>query len=103
MNKQARKALEESIAHWKRMYEYSRDEAMDGEAPTVDYCALCSVYIGNLCGGCPVAKKADTILCGTTPYNKAYNAYDAWINGNGTRRQWRSAAKKEIEFLESLL
>lgn len=112
MNPKTLKALKESIAHWKRM----KQDPKCGDEPAGWDCALCRRF-NSFChtfggeryafGGerCPVAAAAGSLNCSNTPYS---SARDAWYyyheQGGKTRlRQWRTAAQREIDFLESLL
>jgi hypothetical protein len=101
MNKKTAKALEKSIAHWKRMYE-AKDARLLSEEPTEEYCALCKIFYEVGCVGCPVALRAETDWCSNTPYLSARIAFDNWLMEGGSRAEWRKAARKEIKFLESL-
>jgi hypothetical protein len=102
------KALEDSIAHWKRM----RDDPFCGEKPFDGDCPLCALFYFESpqhphCEGCPVGHTG----CVLTPYTYARDIWAAMrdrkeIYGGpldpDQLAQWRHAASAEIEFLESL-
>lgn len=92
-------ALEDSVAHWKRMAE---GKANEGERPGGDQCALCQLFcqVGSkYCDGCPVNIETEC-SCDTTPYFKAEDAFYAFgINSP----KFKAAAAKELAFLQSLL
>lgn len=99
MTKKALNALKKSIAHWKRMAD---DKAPFDEEPVSEDCALCKLYLHEeeACDGCPVYEKTKRSHCAGTPYPAAWRAYaDRGI----ASIQFRKAARRQIEFLESLL
>lgn len=91
-------ALKASIAHWRRMATGTPRKA---EAPVTSQCRLCDLFIGspNWCEGCPVNAKTGPNCVGTH-YQAAAIAYHA-IGIDSL--QFKSAAKRELKFLESLL
>ena len=105
MNKRTAKALEASIAHWKRM---KANEMLDDcEEPSVDECPLCLIFNdpnqSRFCEGCPVYESTKRIYCADTPYNDARLAWIDWNHGKPrARAKFRRAAGRMIEFLESL-
>ena len=113
MNKRTLKALKESIAHWKRMRNYTKKDISkldeEIEEPYCSDCPLCGLFINKRddmwseCVGCPVANRAGNTGCVGTPYGAAADAWDEWVDGLSPRRTWQIFADKEIKFLESLL
>lgn len=117
MNKKTLNALRSSIRHWKRL-EKGRTRANEGIGPA--YCALCRMfYFENyrpgrdicnharsydaVCLGCPVRERTGQKLCGGTPYADAEKAWMLEeLDGIGSAA-FKAAAKKEREFLQSLL
>lgn len=97
MNKETLKALRESIAHWKRLATGKRRE---GEHIGTRDCALCNLFLAKQCVGCPVAKSTGTFGCVETPYGKAAAARA--MHGFDSP-EFKSAARKELAFLQSLL
>jgi hypothetical protein len=102
MNKKTAKALEKSIAHWRRMHDAESPEDLGKESPYGDYCALCDLFSGKDCEGCPVAIKTGKTECDGSPWANARDFFGQWKSGWSTRAEWRKAARKEITFLESL-
>ncbi len=106
MNKKTAKALEEGIAHWKRM----RKKWDCGETPWSDDCALCGIFYDDKddCGECPVKKATGQDLCRDTPWMQAKNAWcdlDDTLERVVTKelyKEWDKESTKEIKFLESL-
>ena len=96
MNEVTRAALEESIAHWKRL---GTEEAYLGESTGAVDCPLCALFIlrNDKCNGCPVMKKTGVHECRNTPYLRARRAFL-----HGPSAEWRDAQDAMIQFLESL-
>ena len=94
MTPETAKALEDSIAHWKRMHR----QPFGREIPSSDYCALCIMFYYDDCMGCPVNRRTGQTKCEGSPY---WNAQTAWLTGD--HRKWSKAAEAEIDFLESLI
>jgi hypothetical protein len=93
--KQTAAALEKSIAHWKRLATGTQD-TLENTGP--GSCALCQLFWGGLydrCEGCPVKDETGQRLCHGTPYSAAS---EIGIGNPG----FKSAARKELKFLESL-
>ena len=102
MTRKAHDALKASIRHWKRM---AAGKRRNKESPTADHCALCKEFQDNFgdpdfCTGCPVSEKTKLTGCLGTPFSEAWRA---WRNCGGDSPEFKAAARKEIEFLESLL
>lgn len=65
-------ALDESIAHWKRLYTGNRK---DGEECFAEDCALCKKFLWTLdCEGCPIAN-AGFLGCKGSLYDSANKAF----------------------------
>jgi hypothetical protein len=97
MNPTTLKALKQSIAHWKRL---STGKRREGETVGAAHCALCDLFLNDGCSKCPVAQKVQRSGCSLTPYNDACDAHNA--HGIDSP-EFKSAAKVELEFLQSLL
>lgn len=105
---QTREALEDSIAHWKRMKTVrfedraQIDPDLKPESPGGEQCALCQLFCahGGVCVGCPVKLKSGASMCDDTPF---WSASGTWHNAQRWEKEWPPAAQKEIDFLESLL
>ena len=98
----ALKALRESIAHWEQNLaaETPWDVSVSGED-----CALCNVFVGGGCHGCPVMERTGQRGCNGTPYYRAQDAFFAWRKDPtlAARDAWRVAAQAMLDFLRSLL
>lgn len=92
------KALNKSVAHWKRL---STGNAMAREGIYGKDCALCKLFYTNFgCDGCPVKRATDWDFCCHSPYGAAHLAYYEY----GVKsKQFKAAAKKEWQFLKSLI
>lgn len=102
MTPEAATALEESIAHWKRMRKLKTWDARkkSEEVPSSADCSLCDLFaIGrrSICTGCPVHARTGGVLCRKTPYGEARDAFYSYDD-----TAWQKAATAEIKFLESL-
>jgi len=106
MKKKTLKALNGSIEHWK--------SNLNAETPHdvelgVDACPLCKMFNNNPlpslndCIGCPVRERTEYQYCKGTPYIDADKAHTVWRLYSSERDEWRAAAAREVEFLESLL
>lgn len=95
------KALRESIAHWRRMFNKG---FLSEDSPEGNECALCKRFTGgsercSLHGElCPVFKKSSYPGCRETPY---YEAADAFSSGD--EKLFKHHAEREFKFLKSLL
>jgi hypothetical protein len=102
MNETTRQALEASIAHWRTAAEVKAP----GEAPFgCANCALCRLFRPVDCDGCPVAARSGRLTCAGTPYGEAIIEHHRWIfdpEDALAEAAYRAAARREIEFLESL-
>lgn len=94
-------ALELSIEHWK---ENERAETPYDVDMSVGGCALCCLFFDGFCEGCPVKNATGKPLCRDTPYRRAHEAHQAWINFNHRNNKDTAIKvfKEEREFLESL-
>lgn len=118
MNPYTKTALQESLAHWKRMRAFTlEDFQYPIETPEGPYCALCQRF--RLCKHdgelCPVYDAVGQPGCYGTPWSAARNAffslaYHYLVAAPITNLEladklivWHAAADKEIAFLESLL
>ncbi len=99
--------LQESIAHWERMRDFTKTDQFNEEGPSSHHCALCQTYRANYCRGCSVSDFTRTTGCAKTPYQAAVKAYYIILVTRGPSRKtwkaWREAAQAEIDFLKSLL
>lgn len=97
-DEQTMAALKDSIAHWRRMEEGESDN----ESPSGRHCALCKTFVkkNNSCWGCPVMSATGLESCQGSPWldaNEKFHQYGM------KRKEFIDAARKEREFLESLL
>ena len=90
-------ALKDSIAHWTRLAEGKR---LEGEQPGWRHCALCSLFIGPFCVGCPVREATGTDSCEDTPYPAAAKA---WRLHGLDSPKFQAAAAVMRDFLVTLL
>lgn len=105
MNAKTAKALEESIAHWRRNVEaQTPDEASTGPSA----CSLCEMFVNapgitEICVGCPI-HEAGYHACSKTPYESAERALLGWLDPKdiAARGDFRRHALEELAFLESL-
>lgn len=106
LNKKTIAAIYASIKHWEDVY------AQDDPALVRighDECALCTLFWDDICEGCPIKDVTGKYSCEGTPYNAAYSAKEAWLakhmvgNASHERTRWKIQARKEINFLKSLL
>jgi len=109
MDRETRKALKESIAHWYRISACETVEELIAEGYRSGSCALCREFndcTGPLtrmtCRGCPVMEKADR-FCYGTPYYKAEASLDSWRETGEWYNTDQDNIEAEIRFLESLL
>ena len=96
MDREAREALELSIEKWKANENITNmSEAKTGPSD----CPLCALYHYNEpnCVGCPVYERMGEPWCRDTPYTEAER-----LCYYGTVADFKVAARKEREFLESL-
>jgi hypothetical protein len=97
MPTETRKALRSSISKWRR---WAAGKMRRDEAPGVSSCPLCGLFIKRLCIGCPVRERTGLPACEGTPYCVAAAQ---WARSSRHCPEFKSAAAKEVEFLESLL
>lgn len=98
MNAKSKKALKDSIAHWRRM---ATGKERKNEAPSAQCCALCAAYPD--CEGCPVATLTGDGDCEGTPYFVAYVAWKEWQRTGAGEAAFREAATVQLNFLRALL
>lgn len=112
-NRDVIRATKLCVAHWRRM-ETGTEET--GEKPSGSWCALCAMFLGQGCAGCPVMAVTypegfgahDMAKCGCsgTPYDEAYRKYRAMVDGRMSpvaEADFRRAAGRERRFLEKVL
>ena len=106
MSEETRKALEESIQHW----EENLEAAKAGEKFNFysEDCALCSLFEGDDCEGCPVAEKACDVQCEGSPWVDVNRVYWKWVRAGLPQTQYylsalEEAVQQELDFLKSLL
>lgn len=108
LTKKAEKALKKSIAHWERL---TAGEPRFGENHGSGCCELCEVYQDGdePCRRCPIRQKTGLEYCHGTPYDDFCDVYDSlWTEWKTeeevyAEKECRAAAKKQLEFLRSLL
>lgn len=97
MTNTALKALRESIAHWERL---ASGKLRKYENVGADHCALCLEFNDGNCGSCPVAQAIGRPQCRDTPFILAFlNRAEFGLDS----KEFRAAARKELQFLKSLL
>lgn len=95
MDKRTLTALKESIAKWEKN---AQAEGIRGMKLSSDECPLCLLFLDRSdCDGCPVAERTELRFCEGTPYD--YFAYTMMYDD----AEALSAARREAEFLKSLL
>lgn len=99
MNAQTLRALRASIAHWKRM---AKNGIKGKDEPYAEECALCALFLAEGCFRCPVFKSTGEEECGHTPYFEARDNYE-FGKYTGKDSNFKISARKEVQFLESLL
>lgn len=110
MDEQTHKALIASIEKWERNAEAETpEEYLIG---TRD-CALCALFWKGDCAGCPVSEASGELYCNGTPYLEADHAEKMWVQALNVpfdeaaithrRNAAHAAARKEVDFLKSLL
>lgn len=108
MNKETLKALKASIRHWEEIVAAkSIDEVKIGPSS----CALCGLFNNSLtnsvgrCFGCPVMAVTGGQFCGGSPYEEVEDLFYAQFDtaSDALLTAFSEAAKRELEFLKSLL
>lgn len=98
MNERTLTALKESIEHWERLA--SGETGFVEDVGSAD-CALCTIFLDeHECAGCPVHEKTGAEKCAFSPYVEALNSRRKYGLDSP---QFKSAARKELKFLKSLL
>lgn len=100
MDDRTLEALEVSIEKWERN---TVAQMLCDVSVSESSCALCRLFISKECKGCPVRESSGYKYCRETPYKKAVNSLLSWRNGVGSRDEFQSAARDEVDFLKSLL
>ena len=108
MDRETRKALKESIAHWYRISACETVEDLLREGYYSDKCALCQMFFlgigADVCdGGCPVKQITGQSNCAGSPYSVAYDSLRMWIHTGKWYNTDQDNIEAEIRFLESLL
>lgn len=109
MTEQAKKALKESIEHWRRV---AAGTMKPGESVGAQHCALCKEFNHgskpyNYCDGCPVKDRTGKQGCVGSPFEPFEENLD-WMDESEFSRwlatdEARTLAAAELAFLESLL
>lgn len=99
MTAATKKALTESIAHWRRLTTGKRKR---NESIGIVDCALCAMFrpYSKHCDGCPVYVSTNSRCGRSTPYSNASEAQS--IYGLDSP-EFKTAARAELNFLRSLL
>lgn len=111
MDAKTLQALKDSIAHWKD--NLAAETPGDVNISRKD-CALCDLFWGLGCRGCPVPEKTGSKRCKQSPYYDAvydfmdwdYQPYFYSVPAEASinfRNHFRNSCRAEIAFLESLL
>lgn len=105
MDSRTLKALNASIAEWKKNAEATKtSDVLLGVAD----CPLCNLFWkldrGESCVGCPVFSQGH-FRCDGTPYDDAEQRYSEWDDEgiDEYREAFCAAAQDEVDFLRSLL
>lgn len=96
-NSQTLRALDDAIAHWKRL---STNSQTPGEAPDWQNCALCRRFIDFGCEGCPVRDATKQTGCRGTPYRYAMAEWS--FSSNRPREDFFRQALLMLNFLITL-
>ena len=97
MNRVTKKALKESIAHWRRLATGTQTTSEDIGS---ENCALCMEFLENDCRDCPIRRKTGRRYCSRSPYDSVektrmkYGLYS---------KEFRYRARQMLAFLERLL
>jgi len=84
-----------SIWKWEFVLKYMRESRCVISDEGMHTCALCQVYYGRMCKGCPIAHHTGDQYCGGTPYDDFVAAK--------TLGEHIVHAEDELEFLKDLL
>ena len=107
MDRETRKALKDSIAHWYRISACETKEDLLREGYSADDCALCQMFDSNPflpgCQGCPVSQATGARCCKRSPYTAALNSLNRWLHTGEWYNTDQDNIEAEIRFLESLL
>jgi len=110
MDRETRKALKESIAHWYRISACETVDELISEGYNETSCSLCNLFYiprvytsACICVGCPVQEKTGEILCNLSPYVRASNSLEEWEMTGEWYNTDQDNIEAEIRFLESLL
>ena len=112
MNKKTLTALQASIKHWEENVAATHPMVAK---PYAEACALCKMFMkDSWCTTCPVRAHTKQDQCMGTPWRLANECYKAWylavetpgcsqVRRSQAHQNWIAAAKRELEFLKSLL
>lgn len=110
MKKKTLKALKKSMKHW--LDNAAAEKISDVSIEAKD-CALCEMFLlpNASCVGCPVEEHTGVWYCERSPFINAAEAYNAWVwawaesskPASHAKKTFQAAARKQYEFLESLL
>lgn len=96
-NAQTLRALDDSIAHWKRL---STNSQIGDECPDASNCALCKRHLHEGCVDCPIFDATGRDTCRGTPYRYAAVTWD-WENEK-PRDEFFTHALDMLNFLIAL-
>lgn len=100
-SKEKTEAIQRSIQKWDDIAERGGEDKGTGN------CALCKLYWGKNCVGCPVAEATGKIHCVGSPYDAwdrhQIKVHDDPLSPTVHCSTCRRLARKEREFLKSLL
>lgn len=98
MTRKTRDELKASIRHWNRL---ATGTTRPGEDTSGKFCALCKLFYSlDGCGQCPVKLRTGKSFCLGSPWADARDAYE---DDGLESKEFKSAARKELDFLKSLL
>ena len=107
MDRETRKALKDSIAHWYRISACETKEDLLREGYYADGCALCEMFFlgvgADVCDGCPVKQITGRNNCEGSPYNVAHDSLNKWLHTGEWYNTDQDNIEAEIRFLEGLL
>ena len=91
-------ALEDSIAHWRRL---ATGSSRFGEDIYSEDCALCSIFLTSKCQGCPVSDFSGHPSCSETPWSEVSQQRYRHFGSKNTPG-FLAAALVQLQFLEQL-
>ena len=102
MDRETRKALKASIAHWYRISACETVPELNREGFTASSCALCQISRID-CTDCIIMGHTHLDECGGTPYFRAAWSLRSWVETGEWYNTDQDNIEAEIRFLESLL